>query len=142
MSTKKHLNATQESGKNFVMRQIEGPVVMLNLLKFKKVADYSAAPHLAPEDEISGEQAYQLYIDHTLPFLKKAGSEVLFNGKGGQFLIGPENEQWDVVLLVRHASAARFLEFAQNQEYLAIAGHRTAALEDSRLLPIQESLAF
>ncbi len=139
MSTKKYLNATQESGKNFVMRQIRGPVVMLNLLKFRKVADYSTAPQLAPDDEISGEEAYQLYIEHTLPFLKEAGGEVLFNGKGGPFLIGPENEQWDAVLLVRHASVAKFLEFAQNQEYLAIAGHRTAALEDSRLLPVKEN---
>lgn len=139
MTSKTYLNATQESGKRFVTRQIQGPVVMLNLLKFRGIADYSAAPHLAPEKSISGEAAYQLYIEHTLPFLEEAGSEVLFNGKGGHFLIGPEGEQWDAVLLVKHASVARFLEFAQHKEYLAIAGHRSAALEDSRLLPIKEA---
>jgi hypothetical protein len=30
------------------------------------------------------------------------------------------------------------MEFAQDKEYLKTAGHRTAALEDSRLLPIEE----
>ena len=30
------------------------------------------------------------------------------------------------------------MEFASNQEYLAGIGHRTAALEDSRLLPLVE----
>lgn len=30
------------------------------------------------------------------------------------------------------------MEFAQSKDYLKHAGHRTAALEDSRLLPISE----
>jgi hypothetical protein len=44
--------------------------------------------------------AYQFYIDHTLPFLKASGGEVLFMGKGGHFLIGPNGEYWDAVLLL------------------------------------------
>lgn len=133
-----YLDATQESGKAFFMRKIEGPVVMLNLLKYNDIADYSTLPDIAPDKEISGAEAYQLYIDHTLPFLKEAGSEVIFWGKGGQFLIGPEAEQWDAVMLVKHASTERFMAFAQQQDYLKGAGHRTAALADSRLLPIEQ----
>lgn len=138
MTHKTYLDATQEAGKAFYLRQIKGPVVMLNLLKYKNVADYSQTPELAPAQTISGEAAYQLYIDHTLPFLAEAGSKVLFYGKGGNYLIGPEAEQWDAVLLVKHKSAADFLAFAANKGYLAGAGHRNAALEDSRLLPIEE----
>jgi hypothetical protein len=41
-------------------------------------------------------------------------------------------------MLVEQASTAAFLAFASNAEYLAGTGHRTAALEDSRLLPLQE----
>lgn len=134
-----YLDATQEAGKNFVQRGIEGPVTMLNLLRFRKVADYSHAPTLDPGEAISGQAAYQLYMKHTLPFLEEAGGEVLFNGKGGSFLIGPEAEQWDLVLLVRHQSTAAFLAFATNEGYLAIAGHRKAALSDSRLLPIEQN---
>jgi len=133
-----YLNPTQEAGKAFYKRQIKGSEVMLNLLKFKEIADYSDTPERAPATEITGAAAYQLYINHTLPFLKEAGSEVIFYGKGGHFLIGPESENWDTVILVKHKSAAKFLEFAANKEYLKGAGHRNAGLADSRLLPIEE----
>lgn len=41
-------------------------------------------------------------------------------------------------MLVRQRSVSDFIAFASNQEYLAGTGHRTAALEDSRLLPLVE----
>jgi len=61
---------------------------------------------------------------------------VIFYGYGGEFLIGPSHERWDAVMLVRQSSVASFLEFASNQDYLSGIGHRLAALEDSRLLPL------
>jgi uncharacterized protein (DUF1330 family) len=133
-----YLEVTQEAGKEFVMRGIHGSIVMLNLLRFREVADYSAAPHLAPEVPISGEAAYQLYITHTLPHLKKSGGEIVFMGKGGPFLIGPVNERWDAVMLIRQSSVDEFLAFASNPDYTVGLAHRTAALEDSRLLPMIE----
>ena len=80
-------------------------------------------------------------MEHTLPYLKASGGEVLFHGQGGNFLIGPGNERWDAAMLVRQASVASFLQFASNQDYLAGIGHRLAALEDSRLLPLVEEQA-
>ncbi|HKI77093.1 MAG TPA: hypothetical protein VKA26_00975 [Ignavibacteriaceae bacterium] len=112
---------------------------MLNLLRFKDIADYSATPELSPETPISGKDAFQKYIEHTLPFLKESGGELLFYGDGGKFLIGPQNEKWDFVMLVRQKSLKDFMAFSSNKEYLAGLGHRAAALEDSRLLPIVES---
>ena len=138
MKNKNYIDASQEAGKTFYLRGIKGEVVMLNLLKFKKVADYTTFPNLTPDTEISGEEAYQLYMQHTLPFLKEAGGEVLFEGKGGSFLIGPDHEYWDKVLLVKHKSVRVFMQFAQNKEYLKGIGHRSAALADSRLLPIED----
>jgi len=41
-------------------------------------------------------------------------------------------------ILVQQESTAAFMAFASNQAYLSGMGHRTAALEDSRLLPVQE----
>lgn len=112
---------------------------MLNLLKFREIADYSKSPGLAPPKSISGREAFQLYYDHTLPHLQESGGEVLFIGDGGGFLIGPESERWDLVMLVRQSSLQSFFQFASNEAYLAGLGHRIAALEDSRLLPIIES---
>ena len=59
-------------------------------------------------------------------------------GKGGNFLIGPANERWDAVMLVRQRSVKDFIAFASNEEYMEGIGHRVAALEDSRLLSLIE----
>jgi uncharacterized protein (DUF1330 family) len=118
------------------MRGIKGEVVMLNLLRFREVADYSANPELAPPAPISGAEAYDRYIVHTLPYLKKSGGDLLFMGTGGQFLIGPNDESWDLALLVRQTSVESFMAFAANEAYLSGLGHRTAAVVDTRLLPL------
>jgi hypothetical protein len=133
-----YLEPTQESGRAFFMRGIPGSVVMLNLLRFRAAADYSATPELAPSSPITGEAAYHLYMRHTLPHLERSGGKLLFYGRGGQFLIGPLEERWDAAMLVQQESTGAFVAFASNREYLSGIGHRTAALEDSRLLPIQE----
>lgn len=119
-------------------RQLQGSIVMLNLLRFRTVADYSATPNLAPAQAISGEEAFQRYIEHTLPYLHESGGELMFLGSGDHFLIGPQNERWDMVMLARQQSVASFMAFASHEAYLAGIGHRTAALEDSRLLPLSE----
>ncbi len=136
--TKPYLDVTQEAGRDFVMRRILGEIVMLNLLRFRETADYSATPDLRPPTPISGADAFRRYIDHTLPFLRETGGDILFLGKGGKFLIGPETERWDMVALIRQQSVDSFLSFASNEGYLKGLGHRTAALEDSRLLPLEE----
>jgi uncharacterized protein (DUF1330 family) len=133
-----YLEVTEESGRAFFSRGVTGPVVMLNLLRYRALADYSSSPDLAPTEPITGEAAYRLYMEHTQPFLERSGGEVLFHGSAGGFLIGPSDERWDAALLIRQASATSFLAFASDQEYLRGIGHRTAALADSRLLPLIE----
>jgi len=121
-----------------MQRGIQGPVFMLNLLRFRTVADYSAFPEIAPVEPISGAEAYDRYIEHTLPFLRQSGGDFVFYGEGGQFLIGPDTERWDRAMLIRQNSVEDFIAFASHHEYLLGIGHRTAALEDSRLLPLAE----
>jgi hypothetical protein len=135
-SSSPYLEPTQEAGRRFFSSGLAGPVVMLNLLRFRARADYSATPALAPAVPISGAEAYERYIAHTRPFLEQADGELIFLGKGGDYLIGPADERWDLVMLVRHRSTTSFLSFASNEAYLAGVGHRLAAIEDSRLLPI------
>ena len=117
-------------------RGLQGPVVMLNLLKFRTFADYAHAPHLAPTEPISGCEAYARYEAGIAPLLADSGGAVLFAGSGGGWFIGPEGEGWDRVLLVRQASLERFFAFAGDPEAQEIGHHRTAALADSRLLPL------
>ena len=131
-----YLEPSDESARRFFERDIKGPLTMLNLLRFRDVADYSRFPQLAPPEPISGREAYDRYVRHTIPFLNASGGTLEFFGTGGHNFVGPAEERWDLVMLVRQASVNGFLAFASNEDYLAGIGHRTAALEDSRMLPI------
>lgn len=136
-----YLAPTQELGRRFVMRGLTGNVIMLNLIRLRTVADYTGFPDIAPESPISGRAAYDLYIEHTLPYLEKSGGRLDFLAEGGSWLIGPEDERWDLVLLVRQKDMETFFAFEQDPDYMKILGHRTAAVEDSRLLPLAELAA-
>ncbi|MCL1667952.1 DUF1330 domain-containing protein [Elizabethkingia ursingii] len=136
----KYLSPSFEAGKYLFQKNIQGSIVNLNLIKLKKEADYSAYPDLKPPHNITGHEAYLIYIKEAEPFLKASGGKILFIGKGDLFLIGPENEYWDLCMLVRQKSVSDFFSFEQNEDYMKITGHRTAAIEDSRLLPLEEVL--
>ena len=133
-----HVGPTEAQAIALLNRGIDGPVVMLNLLRFRDVADYSATPGLAPATPISGADAFALYVAATRPHLEASGGEILFSGRGAEYFIGPEAARWDKVMLIRQISVARFLDWATHDGFLEGAGHRTAALADSRLLPIVE----
>jgi hypothetical protein len=121
-------------------RRISGPITMLNLLRLREIADYSRSPNLAPVAPISGREAYDRYVEHTLPYLAATGGEVFYMGNAGNYLIGPEGQGWDLVLMVRQKSLEDFLSFASNDGYLKGVGHRTAAVWDSRILPLVDAV--
>ena len=113
-----YIEVTPDGGKEFFLRyKDKGVITMLNLLRFREIADYREAEHLRAEQEISGREAYDLYMQQTKPFLVEMGSRVLFAGDSKHFVIRPMNEQWDYVLLVQHSSVEDFMKFAQNEDY-------------------------
>lgn len=136
-----YLAPSWEAGRDLFRRNIAGEVVMLNLLRFREAADYAATPELAPLEAISGAEAFDRYISHTLPYLEASGGSLLFIGEGGPLFIGPEAERWDRAMLVRQSSVQNFIAFASHEGYLAGYGHRLAAVEDSRLLPLVQRTA-
>lgn len=105
----------------------DGPVVMLNLLRFKDQAD-------GIDQGISGPEAYARYGAAAEPFLSKVGGRLLMAVQPRESVIGPEAAEWDLVLLVEYPSRAKFLEMATDPDYLKIHAHREAALQDSRLI--------
>ena len=134
-----YLAPSVEAATALIRRGHAGPLVMMNLLRFRQIADYAETPDLAPEAPISGAAAFESYVAATLPHLEAAGGAILFRGTGGPWLIGPGAARWDHVMLVRQTSVAAFLGWAEHEAYLDGIGHRTAALEDSRLLPVFEA---
>ncbi len=137
--TETYLEVTQEAGAELFSRDISGELLMLNLLRFRQEADYSDFPELEPDEPISGREAYRRYMAHTTPFLAESGGSMMLMAAGGKNLIGPADEQWDVVMIIRQRSLTDFMAFASNPDFMAGMGHRKAALLDSRLLPMIES---
>lgn len=120
-----------------VLEQLDAgrPVIMLNLVRFRAVADYSARPDLAPDEPISGAEAYQRYSTAAQSALAEIGGMLEQFRSCAPTFIGPEDEQWDAMLLVRYPSPAAFQTMITAPAYLKAAAHRTAALADSRLIP-------
>ena len=134
-----YIDPTDATAIAFMNRNIQGPLTMLNLLRFKDIADYSDYTELAPAEPISGRAAYDRYIEHTLPFLQATGGDLVYLGEGGDWFIGPEGEGWDLAMLVRQDSVESFLNFAGDEAYQAGIGHRVAAVADSRILPLADT---
>jgi uncharacterized protein (DUF1330 family) len=111
------------------------PVVMLNLLRYREVADYSQHPDLAPDEAISGSEAYRHYGEAAQPHIEAAGASIQYLGACGSTVIGPPGEQWDVIILVRYPNPSAFIGMVTTPEYQALSGHRAVALADSRLVP-------
>ena len=110
-----------------------GPVTMLNLLRYRDSADYSNYPHEAP---CSGREAYRRYIAGVIPCVESLGGCVVFSGPALATVIGPDEEQWDDMLLVEYPSPQSLIDMRASERFQAIEHHRSAALDDSRLIAI------
>ncbi|HSO34421.1 MAG TPA: DUF1330 domain-containing protein [Labilithrix sp.] len=106
------------------------PIVMVNLLKFRELADYGER---APAGD-SGRKAYSRYSKAVMPLLWEVGGQPLWMGAARAGVIVPHGESWDEVLLVHYPSRSAFLRMVMSKAYQAVMHHRTAALADSRLI--------
>ena len=105
----------------------DGPVVMLNLLRYLDVASDGSGR--------TGREAYNDYSAAVLPMVASRGGGIVYFGTTSPTVIGPVDEQWDDIVLVMYPNRAAFIDMTTSPEYLAIMGDRTAALADSRLVP-------
>lgn len=107
------------------------PVMMINLLRYRDQADYGDRTDVTP---CSGREAYRRYADVALKCVEKVGARVFWSGSVLGSVLCPDGERWDDVLLVEYPSFACSPQAFVDPEYQAVAFHRTAALEDSRLI--------
>ena len=109
------------------------PIMMLNLLRYREQADYTDHPD---QPACSGREAYQRYGTKAVACIESVGGRICFAGAAQMVVIGPESEQWDDVLLIQYPSRRAFFDMVSSEQYRTIGFHRTAALEDSRLVAI------
>jgi len=108
-----------------------GPIEMINLLKFREQAMYPEGSGDAP---CTGKEAYRRYMETIAPFLAKAGGEPIWMAEPKLMVIGPDDKDWDEALIVRYPTVGHFIGMNVDPGYIEIARHRTAALQDSRLI--------
>jgi uncharacterized protein (DUF1330 family) len=108
---------TKEQMKAFAEMPDEGPIFMINLLKFK--AD-------------GGRESYQTYGQKFAEIMMSKGVEIIYHGNAKLTVIGTED--WDEVIVVKYPSRDSFIEMTTNPEYQAASKFRTAGIEDSRLI--------
>lgn len=111
------------------------PIIMVNLLRFRDRAIYPDG-----QSDCSGRKAYERYSEIALKKLSEIGAQVIFMAGVRGELIAPPDEKWDEVLMVKYPSAQAFLSMLAMKDYLDATVHRSAALEDSRLIATTESL--
>lgn len=96
-----------------------GPVVMVNLLRFR------------PD---GGAEQYERYAAAATPFLAKAGATLRYLGDGVATVIGADH--WDEVLLVEYPDIQAFFDMTSDPEYPSEL--RAEGLLDSRLYCTQQ----
>ena len=101
-----------------------GPVVMLNLLKFK-----ARAGGPGNEDDASGAAEYRRYGNTAVEMIEERGGKVIWAGHADQILIGEPAQDWDQVVLVQYPSRAAFLDMVSQPTYLKAHEHRESGLE-------------
>ncbi len=113
----------------------DGPVVMLNLLKFHEIARYPAEMAMAP---CSGEAAYARYQHaFTVAVGGISQADVIYDGPCEQVFIGQAGSaeaDWDKALLVRYPSRQHFLAMMANDGYRDALVHRYAGLARTVLI--------
>jgi uncharacterized protein (DUF1330 family) len=109
----------------------DGPIVMINLLRLRARARY---PQGLEVEACSGEEAYRRYGEVAARKVAEVGGRPVWVGAVERVMIGAEGEVWDQAILVRYPSRAAFRRMLEDPEYQACVVHRSAALEDSRLI--------
>ena len=105
--------------KRYLEEDPGGPVVMLNLLRFK------------PD---GGRESYAKYAAALRDtYLDKYGAEVLYAGNGSTALVAEDGQAWDAVLIVRYPSRTAFSKMVADPEYQQFTHFRTEALTEAVL---------
>lgn len=122
---------TAEQMQALAAGEMDTPLVMINLLRFREQAAY---PDDFEAEPCSGEQAYGRYAEGALKAVGKVGGRPIWGADVSQLVIGPADEAWDQAFLVYYPSMANFIEMQRDPAYQAILPHRMASLSDSRLI--------
>lgn len=103
----------------------EGPIFMVNLLKFKERAEYEDGRAA----DMSGRDAYMIYGQAVTEILPKFGGKAVFAGDVTFLSLGQAEELWDEVAIAMYPRRANMVAMSMSAEWQAAAVHRMAGLK-------------
>jgi uncharacterized protein (DUF1330 family) len=123
----------------------DAPLNMVNLVALHDLANYPGDHELAREG-LTGLDAYRAYGEGSAPVLARVGGAIVWRGAFDCTLIGPSDEDWDVMFIASYPTAHAFLAMISDPEYQTAVVHRQAAVKTSRLirstaLPVSDGFA-
>ena len=120
------ITPTREQFEAFANHEREGEVVMINLL------------HFAPTDGASkprGEDAYRQYGEAAIKMVEDRGGRVVWMGRPEHVVIGdPQDDRWDLAVLVSYPSRQAFVDMITTPEYQEAHTDRERGLDRAVLL--------
>ncbi len=125
MEVKNALVPNDEQMKGFMEGDIDTPIYMVNLLKFRDKAEYEDAR----ETNLTGQEAYLIYGQEVQKHLKKVGAEPIFSGRVERLMLGEVGELWDVIAIAKYPSRKAMMEMIMDADYRESEKHRAAGLK-------------
>lgn len=110
--------------KGFFEAGAEGPIYMVNLLKFKDKAEYADGR----ESDLTGAEAYAIYGAGVSEILTRLGGGGMFGANVERLMLGEVEELWDTVAIAMYPNREAMMAMMQSPEYQAIHPHREAGL--------------
>jgi len=127
------INPTREQFDAFKALPRDTTIHMLNLIRLRPMADYPQ-DHPNHAEGMTGLDAYRAYGRTSADVFARVGGRQVWAGKPQAVVTGPSDERWDLAFIAEYPSAAAFLEMITDPDYREHVKHRTAGVEDSRLI--------
>ena len=124
MEVKNSVIPSKDQMNEFLEGDIESPISMVNLLKFKEKAEYEDGR----DTNLSGKEAYTIYGMEVQEHLKKVGAEMVFGGEISRLMLGEVEDLWDSVAVARYPSRTAMLKMMMDPDYHESEKHRSAGL--------------
>lgn len=131
MKVENQVSPSPENVQGFIA--VEGPVQMVNLLKYREKAEYEDGR----ETDLTGAEAYSLYAQEMIKLVEASGGRFIFAGAIKNALLGDIEELWDQVGIVEYPSSKDLIKISMSPEFQAIEVHRVAGLAGQLNLTVQ-----
>lgn len=118
------VHMTSEQERTLAEPGPEGPIVMVNLLKFREHALYADGS----DSHLSGREVYQRYGAAIGKLIRDYGGRFLFAGDVTSLMIGQVGDMWDEIALAEYPDRAALHAMISSPECRAVAHHREAGL--------------